>query len=361
MSRQFLIIWTLLMGATLAWMFWPEGQDGLGKSLATLKSSEGSVQLRRAGSFVWSKGSKGNSLFALDSIATEASSRAVIQLGDGTEIILPPDTQLKIQPQSLSEGVEIAVVKGGVSVQKAKIVKGKALLSSKGGADGSGNNSGRPGSRSSLAGIQTARYRIDLTALQGTFSLGSDAAVKAEKPDSVVVESQGSSLSLAQLNKEGDSVVATDHNDAIFEVEELPPVAPPPPPVAVVEPPKPKPRPTKILQAKPMLKAVPPPEPVALALAEPEDDGELVFPEWKLEKNQLWIGGSLASNATTPISIPAVWNMPDANDKWYTVLRVSTPALPKSLVIRRRIGAEGYTFTLAELRALIPNLDVRSS
>ncbi len=357
MSRQFLFIWTLLMGATLGWMFWPEDQTGLGDVLAVLKARQGNVQVRRSGSFTWIKGVQGNGLFALDSIATEAASKAVIQLADGTEIILPPDTQLKIQPQLLSEGVEIAVVKGGVSVQKPKMAKTKGAGKGAGGIAGGFAGSHGVG-KGSLVSIQTSRFKIDLSALKGTFSLGADAAVKADQPESVVVNSQQNSLNLAQLNKEGDSVLDSDHNDAIFEVQELPKLAPPPPPTPVVlaEAPKPKPKPKLILQAKPLLKPLPPPEPVALALV--EEDGDLVFPEWKLERNQIWIGGAFERNERIPIAIPAVWTMTDRREKWDTVLRISSPVNAKSLVIRKQIGPEGFTFSLSELRSLVTNLNV---
>lgn len=338
MSRPFLFIWTALMSATLAWMFWPQVHEGSGEALATLQKREGTVQVRRAGTFNWSNTRQGLSLYALDSIATEAASQAVLQLADGTEILLPPDTQLKIQAAALSQGIEIAVLKGGVAVQKAK---GDARK-------GGGTTATRQSSNLSIA---TAQYKIDLSALKGTFRLGANAAVEADQPDSVLLKSPQNSLSLNQLNKDGDTVLDGNESDALFEVDELPRTPPPPPP------PPPEPKPVKILSAKPLPRLpeptrAPPPEIVPLALVQ-ADDPDLIFPVWKLESPHLWIKGSLKSRSGVPLVIPATWDMPESEGKWDTIFRISVAGADRNLLIRRKLSEQGLAFTLAEIGGLL--------
>src|SRR6478735_1213160 len=117
MRRSAFVIWLFLLTASVGWILWPREELRQGLTLGIVVGVKGSVQVRTAGSFSWKSVAPGAKLLALDSLATSRGSEVRFQLTDGTEIVLPEDAQLKIQPQVLSQGVTISVVKGGVSVQ----------------------------------------------------------------------------------------------------------------------------------------------------------------------------------------------------------------------------------------------------
>lgn len=346
MPRRMLMLWSLAMALSIAWIVWPDQVEMKKGALANVASIQGNVHIRPAGSFSWNSARVGSHLLALDAIATGANSRAELKLENGTTIVLPEDTQIKVQAQTVIPGMTISLIKGGLEVQAEElqtVTKKTAKKPEKTKA------SAKP------IVIQTNQYSVDLSRLEGQFRLQANAGAKASKPETVRVQNAKGAISLAQLDESPEPTVDEQLDDAIHETP-LPPIAEP----EIV--PEPAPPVKKIAPVKaPEPEAVDPtPAPDTLPLFEKEEvDEELVLPELKDTQLSFWTDESIEEASEIPLVLPlgrpkAVFNP----ERWQSILRISIRGFKKSVVVKREPGPLGVFFYLRELQEILPKKDL---
>ncbi|MDQ3232325.1 MAG: FecR domain-containing protein, partial [Pseudobdellovibrionaceae bacterium] len=352
MPRSMLMIWLLAMTLSVAWIVWPNQVEYKQGALANVASIQGNVHIRPAGSFTWTSARVGSHLLALDAIATGANSRAELQLENGDTIVLPEDTQIKVQAQTVIPGMTISLIKGGLEIQtedirdidkKVEAVKEKRKPAAK------------------PITIQTNRYSVDLSRLEGQFRLQANAGAEASKPETVRVQNAKGAISLARLDDSDSATVDQQLDDSIQE-------APLPAPIEVLPDVVAEPVPLPVPPVKKMVQVpVPEPEPEVMVIT-PEPDvlplvkeppEELVLPRLKDSQLSFWSVESIEESLEIPLVLPlgqpkAVFNPA----RWQTILRVSVRGSKKSVVVKREPGSLGIFFYLRELQSILPQKDL---
>ncbi|HYX31710.1 MAG TPA: hypothetical protein VE954_01260 [Oligoflexus sp.] len=350
MPRSMLMIWLLAMTLSIAWIVWPNQVEYKQGALANVASIQGNVHIRPAGSFTWTSARVGSHLLALDAIATGANSRAELQLENGDTIVLPEDTQIKVQAQTVIPGMTISLIKGGLEIQtedirdidkKVEAVKEKRKPAAK------------------PITIQTNRYSVDLSRLEGQFRLQANAGAEASKPETVRVQNAKGAISLARLDDSDRATVDQQLDDSIQE-------APLPAPIEVLPDVVAEPVPLPVPPVKKMV-PVPVPEPEVMEIT-PEPDvlplvkepaEELVLPRLKDSQLSFWSVESIEESLEIPLVLPlgqpkAVFNP----ERWQTILRISVRGSKKSVVVKREPGSLGIFFYLRELQSILPQRDL---
>ena len=215
MPRRMLMLWLLAITLSIAWIAWPDELERKEGALANVASIEGNVSIRPAGSFSWTSARVGSDLLALDAIATGAKSRAELLLENGATIVLPEDTQIKLQAQTIIPGMTISLIKGGLEVQAEGIIAEEVSTSDK--------KSKSPQASPTVAAakpitIQTNRYSVDLSRLEGQFRLQANAGAEASKPETIRVQNSKGAVSLAQLDDSPAPNLDEQLNDSIQEL-----------------------------------------------------------------------------------------------------------------------------------------------
>jgi len=345
MPRRMLMLWLLAVTLSIAWIVWPDQVEMKQGALANVASIQGNVHIRPAGSFTWSSARVGSHLLALDAIATGPNSRAELLLENGATIVLPEDTQIKVQAQNVIPGMTIALIKGGLEVQTEPVpIPDKKVTTVK----KKGQHSAKP------ITIQTDRYTVDLSRLEGDFRLQAKAGAAASKPDTVRVQNAKGAISLARLD-DSESVSVDEQLEQSF-----PETAPLPImdviPEAIPEPPAPPPPEKKVEPIKLAEPETPLPESIPL-FDEPVE--ELVPPRIKETQLSFWTVDSIEEAFEIPLVLPlgkpkAIFNA----ERWQSILRISVRGSKKSMIVKRDTGSSDIFFYLQELQSILPPRDL---
>lgn len=356
MQRRMLMLWLLAISLSIAWIAWPDQLERKEGALANVASIQGNVSIRPAGSFSWTSARVGSHLLALDAIATGAKSRAELLLENGATIVLPEDTQIKLQAQTIIPGMTISLIKGGLEVQAEGIIAEEVTTSDK--------KVKSPKASPTVAAakpitIQTNRYSVDLSRLEGQFRLQANAGAEASKPETIRVQNSKGAVSLAQLDESSASNLDEQLDDSIQEapsnpILEVAPELPPPPPAPVKKPdpikvPEPAPTPTPELE---LMDETPAPETLPLVEEPPE---ELVLPKLKDMQVTFWSVDAIEESYEVPLVLPLSSVKPVFNpDRWQSILRISLRGAGKSIIVKREPGELGMFFYLRELQGILP-------
>lgn len=356
MPRRMLMLWLLAISLSIAWIAWPDQLERKEGALANVASIQGNVSIRPAGSFSWTSARVGSHLLALDAIATGAKSRAELLLENGATIVLPEDTQIKLQAQTIIPGMTISLIKGGLEVQAEGIIAEEVTTSDK--------KVKSPKASPTVAAakpitIQTNRYSVDLSRLEGQFRLQANAGAEASKPETIRVQNTKGAVSLAQLDESSASNLDEQLDDSIQEapsnpIQEVAPALPPPPPAPVKKPdpikvPEPAPMPTPELE---LMDETPAPETLPLVEEPPE---ELVLPKLKDMQVTFWSVDAIEESYEVPLVLPLSSVKPVFNpDRWQSILRISLRGAGKPIIVKREPGELGMFFYLRELQGILP-------
>lgn len=361
MPRRMLMLWFLAITLSIAWIAWPDQLERKEGALANIASIQGNVSIRPAGSFSWTSARVGSDLLALDAIATGAKSRAELLLENGATIVLPEDTQIKLQAQTIIPGMTISLIKGGLEVQAEGIIAEEVSTSQK--------KSKNPKASPTVAAakpitIQTNRYSVDLSRLEGQFRLQANAGAEASKPETIRVQNSKGAVSLAQLDDSAAPKLDEQLDDSIQELPSTPvfEAAPePPPPAPVVKKPEPMkipvPTPTPTPEPTPapdleLMDETPAPETLPLVEEPPE---ELVLPKLKDTQLTFWSVDSIEESYEIPLVLPLAAPKPVFNPgRWQSILRISIRGAGKSMIVKREPGTLGMFFYLRELQSILP-------
>jgi hypothetical protein len=351
-----LMLWLLAISLSIAWIAWPNQLERKEGALANVASIQGNVSIRPAGSFSWTSARVGSHLLALDAIATGAKSRAELLLENGATIVLPEDTQIKLQAQTIIPGMTISLIKGGLEVQAEGIIAEEVTTSDK--------KVKSPKASPTVAAakpitIQTNHYSVDLSRLEGQFRLQANAGAEASKPETIRVQNSKGAVSLAQLDESSASNLDEQLDDSIQEASsnpilEVAPELPPPPPAPVKKPepikvPDPAPTPTPELE---LMDETPAPETLPLVEEPPE---ELVLPKLKDMQVTFWSVDAIEESYEVPLVLPLSSTKPVFNpDRWQSILRISLRGAGKSIIVKREPGELGMFFYLRELQGILP-------
>jgi hypothetical protein len=350
-----LMLWLLAISLSIAWIAWPDQLERKEGALANVASIQGNVSIRPAGSFSWTSARVGTHLLALDSIATGAKSRAELLLENGATIVLPEDTQIKLQAQTIIPGMTISLIKGGLEVQADGIIAEEVGTSDK--------KAKSPKTSPTVAAvkpitIQTNRYSVDLSRLEGQFRLQANAGAEASKPETIRVQNSKGAVSLAQLDDSSAPNLDEQLDDSIQETPSAPifeaAPEPPPPPVKKVEPikiPEPTPPPTPVSDMELMDES---PAPETLPLVEDALE-ELVLPKLKDTQVTFWSVDAIEESYEIPLVLPLASTKPVFNpNRWQSILRISLRGADKPILVKREPGALGMFFYLRELQSILP-------
>jgi hypothetical protein len=351
-----LMLWLLAISLSIAWIAWPDQLERKEGALANVASIQGNVSIRPAGSFSWTSARVGSHLLAMDAIATGAKSRAELLLENGATIVLPEDTQIKLQAQTIIPGMTISLIKGGLEVQAEGIIAEEVTTSDK--------KVKSPKASPTVAAakpitIQTNRYSVDLSRLEGQFRLQANAGAEASKPETIRVQNSKGAVSLAQLDESSASNLDEQLDDSIQEapsnpIQEVAPALPPPPPAPVKKPdpikvPEPAPTPTPELE---LMDETPAPETLPLVEEPPE---ELVLPKLKDMQVTFWSVDAIEESYEVPLVLPLSSTKPVFNpDRWQSILRISLRGAGKPIIVKREPGELGMFFYLRELQGILP-------
>ncbi|WP_141734205.1 FecR domain-containing protein [Oligoflexus tunisiensis] len=351
MPLRMLMLWLLALSFSVAWIVWPHQVGKKEGALAHVARIQGNVSIRPAGSFGWTSARKGSHLQALDAIATGTNSRAELLLVNGATIVLPADTQIKLQAQTVIPGMTISLIKGGLEVQ----AEGGQPASSKKPV------TPKPGIRLAAAKpitIQTNRYSVDLSRLEGQFKLQAGAGAQASRPETVRVQNAKGAISLAKLedsarpklDEQLDESFADTPIPAVIEVSPEPPVEAPR--IKTIEA-------VKVPESETVPESMdetPAPETLPL-VDEPEE--ELVPPRLKDTQLDFWAVDSIEETLEIPLVLPLAGPKPDFNpERWQTILRISLRGTKQTIIVKREPGSLGMFFYLRELQSLLPQKDL---
>jgi hypothetical protein len=366
MSRRLLMLWLVAMSLSIAWIVWPSQVERKEGALANVASIQGNVSIRPAGSFSWTSARVGSHLLPLDAIATGANSRAELLLENGATIVLPEDTQIKVQAQTVIPGMTISLIKGGLEVQAEGVIAEEVSDADK--------KNRKTGSAPTVAAakpitIQTNRYSVDLSRLEGQFRLKADAGAQASRPETVRVQNAKGAVSLARLDESSSPNLDDQLDDSIadtnlvpaLDIEAAPELTPSPTPT-------PAPKMKKVIPVKvptPPVEAEPEPEavmdlvdetPVPETLPLVEDPTEvLVLPQLKDTQLTFWSVETIEESHEIPLVLPLSGRKAEFNaNRWQSILKISLPGTRKSTVVKREPGALGMFFYLRELHEILP-------
>jgi hypothetical protein len=359
-----LMLWLVAMSLSIAWIVWPSQVERKEGALANVASIQGNVSIRPAGSFSWTSARVGSHLLALDAIATGANSRAELILENGATIVLPEDTQIKVQAQTVIPGMTISLIKGGLEVQAEGVIAEEVSESDK------KKKTSKPAPTVAAAKpitIQTNRYSVDLSRLEGQFRLKADAGAEASRPETIRVQNAKGAVSLARLDDSTSPSLDDQLEESITETPLVPALDAEPEPTPEAAPaPAPQPKktvplkvPTPPLDASPAPEAymevmdeTPAPETLPLVEEPPED---LVLPQLRDAQLSFWSVETIEESQEIPLVLPLASTKPEFNaNRWQSVLRISLPGTQKNTVVKREPGALGMFFYLRELQEILP-------
>jgi hypothetical protein len=353
MPLRMLVLWLLALALSVAWIVWPHSVGRKEGALAHVARMQGKVTIRPAGSFGWTSARKGSSLQALDAIATGNNSRVELRLVNGATIVLPPDTQIKLQAQTVIPGMTISLIKGGLEVQ----ADDKPVPQQK-------TRKLQPAIRLAAAKpitIQTDRYSVDLSRLEGQFQLQADAGARASRPETVRVQNSKGAISLARLEDIPRPKLDEQLNESFADTK-IPAVvdasprllAPPPPHVTTIEAVRvPEPEAEAVLEVMDET-----PAPDTFPLIEDVDE-TLTPPRLKDTQLQFWAVESIDEAYEIPLVLPLGGLKPEFNpDRWQSFLRIGVRGSNQTTIVKREPGSLGMFFYLRELQSILPQRDL---
>jgi hypothetical protein len=362
-----LMLWLLAIALSIAWIVWPDQVERKEGALANVASIEGNVSIRPAGSFSWTSARVGTHLLALDAIATGAKSRAELRLENGATIVLPEDTQIKLQAQTVIPGMTISLIKGGLEVQAEGVLAEEVTSSDK--KIKKGKASATVAAAKPIT-IQTNRYSVDLSRLEGQFRLQADAGAEASKPETIRVQNTKGAVSLANLDDSPSPNLTDQLDESIVEAPAAPAIEAEPAATPEQAPPPPAPKVKKIEVKAPEPVSVEPepdadmelmdetPAPETLPLVE-EPPEELVLPTLKDTQLTFWSVEPIGESYEVPLVLPLAGSKPVFNaNRWQSILRISVRGTPKSTIVKREPGTLGMFFYLREIQSLLPQKDL---
>ncbi|WP_141733969.1 FecR domain-containing protein [Oligoflexus tunisiensis] len=322
---------------TILWMRFRPPDETEGIPLALLASSSGRVELKKSGAFLWKRMEDGGSIFSLDSISTGSNSSAVLQMNNGSLVLVPGDTQLKILAQKLSLGFEIVLQAGGVSVVAPK-QSGKDAIALE-----------------YPIKLTTRTYSFDLSHMIGIFRIHPNLGIQADQPGSITIAGPQQSRSLIHAlrdcdMKEGCAIderimQSPGMNDILLQNTKQPQQPQKVEPTRIA-----KPRP--ILAAKRLQRPLEPGTPPWTTAAS-EEMKRPDHPEISLKHTHYWVKTSLREAANLPIGIELIWRPMKRLPGWNAAFRVQSVATGRSLVFSLGLESTAITLSLKAIESIL--------
>ena len=375
-------IWILLFGVTIGWiLFGTRDPEEKGDIIAQVLKVSGRTTLRRSGTYQWSPLKVKDKLYNFDSIASAEGASARIQLNDGTELVVPQDTQFRIEKNALDSSWYVYLNQGSLALERSK-----AELKA---------------NQAETMKIVTAKYRVDVTQLNGSMSLDNQGLIASKHLAAIRMETEQGSSTLAQVVAAQDppkapsetllnflpaltikslteelnldevykakSLLSSSLKDAVTTVTQgataLQAQAPDSkePKVALTETPKkastpqpPRPLANERTEIKKPLATVPAPPPEKKDIPQPPipqaeaELGQPSFPLWVQSQLKLWHFGPFPSGAGEPIYLDFKSKAPAAKN-WPISVRVTALRTQHSTVVELPTQTERLKLPLREL------------
>jgi hypothetical protein len=261
----------------------------------------------------------------------------------------------------------ISLIKGGLEVQAEGVLAEEVTSSDK--KIKKGKASATVAAAKPIT-IQTNRYSVDLSRLEGQFRLQADAGAEASKPETIRVQNTKGAVSLANLDDSPSPNLTDQLDESIVEAPAAPAIEAEPAATPEQAPPPPAPKVKKIEVKAPEPVSVEPepdadmelmdetPAPETLPLVE-EPPEELVLPTLKDTQLTFWSVEPIGESYEVPLVLPLAGSKPVFNaNRWQSILRISVRGTPKSTIVKREPGTLGMFFYLREIQSLLPQKDL---
>ncbi len=390
MNRFPLKTWLVVFGATLGWILYDAQQPKQeGTVVAEIVQVSGRITGRRSGSFDWIPLKNADKLYNFDSIASKQGSSARLKLQDGSSLVLPEDTQLRIQKNTLDTSWNLFLSKGSLAIARAPSSAGKAVPNMK---------------------ITSDKHQIDISQLKGSLSMDDKGTIATKNLEQVRLETQHGAVSLAKLASDSKSGKNAENFPGVFpfvmlaplqlkqladeldlgkilknkalspdvfkesesihlqaEVVKSAPASIPEQPKAIAgednaprlaaqklrpaNPPEPTPK--TLASELPSPSPTPPTPPTSTPTPEPlkvEDNNPVPpdFPEWQQTKLSLWRFGSVSNSSKNFVNLTFDRTKFDSKS-WQLILRVSSKGTKKYMDLPIAVDARQLQLAVTEL------------